>query len=161
MLPLLALIPGLLWTGAKYVGPILAQHADQITPLLAKVLSNSPTGKKIVDAFESVLGHIDEVKKDEFTLELDSMLGQIDLNKIDAASPRLFNSGWRPFFAWGIGANIVLHYTVVNLIDICNAIFGTSISQVVAMDHMALSLMSGLLGLYMAARTLEKHSGNA
>lgn len=156
MFPLLALIPGLLWTGAKYVGPILESHSTQIASKLGDILSDSPTGKKIVDAFESVLGPISDDKKNQFTLELDSMLGQIDVDKIEAQSESRFDSGWRPFLGWGLGSNIVLHYTVVNLIDVVNSLLGLHISQIPGLDPMSLSLMTGILGLYMTARSFEK-----
>lgn len=156
MLPLLALIPGLLWTGAKFVGPILESHSSQLLPLLTNILSNSPTGKKIVAAFESVMGSIDEQKKQEFTLELDSMLGQIELDKQESISESSFKSCWRPFIAWGMGINIVLHYTIVNMIDIVSTLFHTQINQVPQMDNMALAIISGLLGLYMVARSADK-----
>src|SRR5665213_2649379 len=103
MLPLLALIPGLLWTGAKYVGPILESHSSQIGTALGDVLSKSPTGAKVVAAFESILGPItDPDAKYEFTLEVDSMLNQTQLNLQSGASESFFISGARPFIFWGM-----------------------------------------------------------
>jgi len=35
------------------------------------------------------------------------ILAQIEVNKIEAASPSLFASGWRPFVGWGCGFGLV------------------------------------------------------
>jgi len=158
MLPLLMLIPSLLWAGAKFIGPEVMAHSDILGSGLAKILSGSPTGSKIAAFFESVMGPMDEAKKQEFTLELDSMLGQIDLDKIDAVSTRFLQWGWRPCFCWGIGSNIVFHYWLVSLIDVLNSIFHTHIDQISSMDHFALTIMCILLGAYMGLRTIEKQT---
>lgn len=36
--------------------------------------------------------------------------GQIDINKIEAASTRLFVAGWRPFVGWVCGAALAFKY---------------------------------------------------
>lgn len=42
--------------------------------------------------------------------DLQVQLGQIDINKIDAASGNRFNSGWRPFTGWVCGGSLALVY---------------------------------------------------
>jgi len=58
-------------------------------------LREAITGKKIEDPAEMLrIGTILD------KLQNAIMLGQIDINKIEAAHPSIFVSGWRPFVGW-------------------------------------------------------------
>ncbi len=160
MLPLLALIPGLLWTGAKVIGPIIEDHASQITQGILALTSKTPLGKDIAGVFDKVLGGLDQAKKDDLAIQLQSLIDQSDLDKQEAQSTSLFISGWRPMLAWMLGLNIGIHYTLINLIDIINCGLKYAgydkVANLSPMDPMTLTLMTGLLGLYMGVRTFEK-----
>ncbi len=45
-----------------------------------------------------------EQQKAELVAAVQLVQGQIDINKVEAASPRLLVSGWRPFIGWVCGA---------------------------------------------------------
>jgi len=74
----------------------------------------------IGDIISGVTGIIEKAipdadKKNEIKLELqrledqanaryhDELMGQIDVNKVEAAHPSVFVAGWRPFIGWGSG----------------------------------------------------------
>lgn len=42
--------------------------------------------------------------------------GQIEINKIEAASQRLFVSGWRPFIGWVCGVALFCYYVPYTLV---------------------------------------------
>jgi len=42
--------------------------------------------------------------------EMSAMLGQLEINKIEAGSASLFVGGWRPFVGWVCGASLALAY---------------------------------------------------
>jgi hypothetical protein len=44
----------------------------------------------------------------EFQGEIELLKQQIEVNKIEAASPSLFKSGWRPFLGWACSGAFVL-----------------------------------------------------
>lgn len=159
MLPLLMLIPGLLFTGAKYVGPILENHATQLIPLLERIMGNSPTGKKIADAFESVMGTIDQDKKDKFILETDSMLGQINIEEIEATREHFFQYGARPFLFWGLSCALLMSVLVEPTINYLLGFFAIAGPNPFVLAPSVIAMLSGLCGLYMVGRTVEKHSG--
>ena len=81
--------------------------------------------------------------------------GQTDINKIEAGSPRLFVSGWRPWLGWVGGFAFASQYVIGPYFTWISALVGhpTPFPQ---LDLAALTpLVTGMLGL-VAARTVEK-----
>jgi hypothetical protein len=71
-------------------------------------LREAITGKKIVDPAQMLeLGTVLD------KLENALMMGQLDVNKVEAAHPSVFVSGWRPAIGWigaiSLGYQFVLH----------------------------------------------------
>jgi hypothetical protein len=69
--------------------------------------------KFIPDAAAKEKAKLDyQIAMNSFQLEEDKISaqlaqGQIDTNKIEAASESIFKSGWRPFMGWSCGAGFV------------------------------------------------------
>ena len=66
-----------------------------------------------------------EANSEEFQGEISLALGQIAVNKIEAASRSLFVSGWRPFIGWCCGLSLAYHFIlepVIQYILIVNGI---------------------------------------
>ena len=87
------------------------------------------------------------------------VMGQIELNKAEAASQSIFVAGWRPFIGWVCGGayayNFVLQPFFVFLIMAC----GVNLPPLPHLDWSELSfVLFGLLGLG-AMRTYEKKLG--
>jgi hypothetical protein len=87
------------------------------------------------------------------------VLGQLELNKAEAASQSIFVAGWRPFIGWVCGGayayNFVLQPFFVFLIMAC----GINLPPLPHLDWSELSfVLFGLLGLG-AMRTYEKKLG--
>lgn len=156
MLPLIMLIPSLLWTGAKYLGPIAAQHSDQLAGLFGKVLSNSPTGAKIVSAFESILGPIEDTQKQQLTAELDSMLGQIELDKLEESKDsRVFTP--RTTLFWGVTAIVLYHLGFAELANTWAWCHGATLAP---MDTLTGAIVLTCIGAYHVSKTIEKVNSN-
>lgn len=85
--------------------------------------------------------------------------GQMDINKVEAANPSLFTSGWRPAIGWvcasGLGYQILIR-PIGGWIAL-NWFHWTSLPPSLEMDTL-MSLMFGMLGLG-AYRTIEKIKG--
>jgi len=62
---------------------------------LAKDIRAAITGKEILDPTKQA-----EIEAKLVELEQAAMNSQVELNKIEAASPSMFKSGWRPAAAW-------------------------------------------------------------
>lgn len=157
MFPLLMLIPSILGIGEKVLGGIAAEHKASIVSNILGTITGSPTANGLVGIFQNVMGNIEDSKRLELQAELETLLAQSQLDTVEAQSEHFFDRGWRPALAWGISTNIVLHYSFVNMFGLYNFIvYGVSIPP---MDAMSLTLMTGLLGLYIGARSIEKFKG--
>lgn len=92
-------------------------------------------------------------------------LGQVEINKIEAASSSLFKSGWRPAVGWvcaaGLFYQFVFKHLFVYTFQVLCLIFHTGIQLPVMpelqMDTLV-TLLIGMLGLG-GYRTLEKVKG--
>lgn len=85
---------------------------------------------------------------------------QIDINKIEAASPNVFVSGWRPFVGWVCGSAFALHFLFLPFFNWLAELFGHS-AIVIPFDMTTLStVLMGLLGLG-TMRSVEKWRGVA
>ena len=45
-----------------------------------------------------------EAEKQQLAAAVQLVQGQLEINKVEAASPSVFVSGWRPFIGWVCGA---------------------------------------------------------
>ncbi|MDO8940886.1 MAG: 3TM-type holin [Methylicorpusculum sp.] len=98
--------------------------------------------------------------KQELTKELTYTVGQLEINKMEAAHPSLFVAGWRPAVGWmgalGYGYEFLLR-PIANGIAVANGL--PPIFPGVEMEALT-SLLFGLLGLG-TLRTVEKVKGVA
>ncbi len=86
------------------------------------------------------------------------VLGQIELNKAEAASQSLFVAGWRPFIGWVCGGAYAYTFVIQPFLVFALTAFGLTLnaSQLPHLDWSELSfVLFGLLGLG-AMRTYEK-----
>jgi len=91
--------------------------------------------------------------------ELAQMTGQMEINKVEAASPDLFRGGWRPFIGWICGAGLAYQFLLRPLLGWASAVRGWPAPPTLEMDTL-LTLLLGMLGLG-AYRTAEKLRGAA
>ncbi len=86
--------------------------------------------------------------------ELAGITGQVEINKIEAASASVFVSGWRPFIGWICGAGLGYQFLVYPILV-------AFVPKIVQLDMgTLLTLLIGMLGLG-AYRTTEKLRGKA
>jgi len=99
-----------------------------------------------------------ELEKAAIASELSVTLGQLDINKIEAASTNWFVAGWRPFIGWVCGAGLAYQFLFMPLMNgFINAIW--KITPFIALDvNTLMTCVSGLLGLGVM-RTYEKKTG--
>jgi hypothetical protein len=94
----------------------------------------------------------------ELNAELQTRLGQIEVNKIEASSESIFKAGWRPFIGWVCGFALAYEFIVR---VIAGYIFGNWLGwmeppQLDMGDLM--TILGGILGLG-SLRTYEKKTG--
>lgn len=91
----------------------------------------------------------------QLTADTSLALGQVEINKVEAASPRLFVSGWRPFVGWICGFAFAFKFVLGPLVAMLLTAAGHPVVLPV-MDFTEMStILLGMLGLG-ALRTVEK-----
>jgi len=86
--------------------------------------------------------------------------GQMDINKIEAANPNIFVSGWRPFVGWVCGGACAWNWVGLPIGKFVASLFGKTLEVAPADLTQMLPLLLGLLGMG-ALRTYEKTQGVA
>tara|TARA_R110000850_G_C9639165_1_gene433088 strand:- start:40 stop:480 length:441 start_codon:yes stop_codon:yes gene_type:complete len=88
--------------------------------------------------------------------EVQLLVGQMSINKVEAASKSLFVSGWRPFVGWVCGFGIAWNFILQPLISWMAFLFDVDLKGAPQLDISDLmTLLLGMLGLA-AQRTYEK-----
>lgn len=92
--------------------------------------------------------------------EMASVLGQLDINKTEAAHPSVFVAGWRPALGWVGAASLFYNFLAMPLLNGIAAIFGVPPIFVATPTEQIMSLIGGLTGL-VVARSADKYNGAA
>lgn len=130
------------------------------TDIIGGVVSaaNDIIGKFVPDADKRIEAQIELAKIADGAAERsdERLNGQIEVNKIEAANPNLFVSGWRPFIGWVGGTTLAWSFLVAPTI---HTIFPHQPLPSVDAE-MVMNLIWGLLGIG-SMRTVEKIAGVA
>lgn len=130
-------------------------------PLLLAALP--AIGEAVKGVLNRVLPPEKMTEKERAELELaiaqidwQNVLGQLEVNKIEAASEHVFVSGWRPFIGWVCGAALAWTFVVGPFAAWSLAAFGAEAPPLpsLQMEHLT-TILFGMLGLG-AYRTYEK-----
>jgi len=87
--------------------------------------------------------------------ELAGLVGQLEINKVEAANPSLFVSGWRPFVGWVCGVGLAMQFLLSPLLTWGAAIIGIPLILPSLDLGVLVTMLGGMLGLG-GLRTLEK-----
>jgi hypothetical protein len=97
---------------------------------------------------------------DQLKAQVDLALSQQDVNKIEAASPSFFKSGWRPFVGWVCASGLAVQFLVAPIGVWMAGLMGHP-TQFPNLDLGTLmTLLFGMLGLG-AMRSYDKKAGTA
>jgi Holin of 3TMs, for gene-transfer release len=116
---------------------------------VAKDLRAAITGKEIMDPVAMA-----QIEAQVTALEQQSAQAQAKIDEVEAASPSIFVSGWRPFIGWICG--IALFYNFL----VCPLFLSFKVAIVPLDIATLMPLVVGMLGVT-AARTAEKFGGVA
>jgi len=101
-----------------------------------------------------------ELMKLQQSGELALIAGQMDINKVEAANPSVFVSGWRPGIGWVCGAGFAVQFVVGPLAEWGSALYGHPVKFPPMDTGTMMPLLLGMLGLG-GLRTAEKIQGVA
>jgi hypothetical protein len=93
-----------------------------------------------------------QAERDQLAAAVSLVQGQLEINKVEAASSSLFTSGWRPYIGWVCGTGLAYQFLVYPILV-------AWVPKIVQLDMgTLLTLLGGMLGLG-ALRTAEKFKG--
>ena len=102
-----------------------------------------------------------EQERQQLALTLTVIQGQLDTNKVEAASSSVFIGGWRPFIGWVCGGALAYTYLGYPLLLWLGAAWAPNLHPpALGNDGMLYELLLGMLGLG-GLRTFEKVKGVA
>ena len=119
---------------------------------------------EVSELANSVIGRIwpdkTEAEKQQLAAAVMVIQGQLDINKVEAASPSLFVSGWRPALGWICGLACAWNWVGLPMAKLGLALGGVEIALDSADISEMMPILMGMLGLG-GLRTYEKVSGVA
>lgn len=92
--------------------------------------------------------------------ELAQITGQMEINKVEAASSSIFVSGWRPSIGWVCGAGFAVQFVIGPLAEWGSALYGHPVKFPQMDTGTMMPLLLGMLGLG-GLRTAEKLADKA
>lgn len=92
--------------------------------------------------------------------ELQQIAGQLEINKVEAANPSVFVSGWRPFIGWVCGAACAWNWIGLSIAKALAIYFDHPFPMSPADLSEMMPVLIGMLGLG-GLRTMEKIQGVA
>lgn len=135
--------------------PIIGGLIEAAIKVIDKVIPD-PAQKAAAQLEVLKLNQAGEFK--ELEAELQMAQGQIDINKIEAASDDPIKSNWRPFIGWTCGAAFATQFVVGPWCTWIAALNGKEIAFPEMDMAQMLPVLIGMLGLG-AYRTYEKTKG--
>jgi Holin of 3TMs, for gene-transfer release len=100
-----------------------------------------------------------EQEKAQIAAAVQIVQGQLDINKVEAASPSVFVSGWRPFIGWVCGSACAWNWIGLPIMKAAVVVAGyTALNLQPADLSEMLPVLLGMLGLG-TLRTVEKIKG--
>lgn len=135
-------------------------------PLLGLLLGKNPVTDAINTAVERLIPDKEGQQKFQREMtdalvkaEIQGDLAQIELNKVEAANPRIFVSGWRPYIGWICGTGFAVQFVIIPLVGYCYALAGYAAPPPLTLDPILYQIVFGILGINIGARTFEKFKG--
>lgn len=101
-----------------------------------------------------------EAEKQQLAAAVMVVQGQLDINKVEAANPSVFVSGWRPMIGWVCGIACAWNWIGLPVSKIALELIGHPIQLSPADLGEMMPVLLGMLGLG-GLRTLEKINGVA
>jgi hypothetical protein len=118
----------------------------------------------VSDLANTVIGRIwpdkSEAEKQQLAAAVMVIQGQMDINKVEAASPSVFVSGWRPAIGWCCAAACTWNWIGLPVAKLLLDLTGHPIQLFPADITEMMPILMGMLGLG-GLRTIEKIKGVA
>lgn len=129
-----------------------------LSPIVDKVFSFIPNP---IEREKAKLEYEAQIRAQEAALMqafMEADKGQVEVNKVEAASPNMFVAGWRPFVGWVCASGFAWAFVVKPFLDWTLAACHSSVVTPTLDTAQLSQLLMGMLGMG-AIRSYEKLRG--
>lgn len=133
--------------------PILGDIFNAVKDLASEVIVDKDKKNEILFKIKELEDRADERLHEE-------LMGQIEVNKVEAAHPSVFVSGWRPAIGWVGAAGAAYSFVVAPLLEFVCRLFGWTGTMPELDSGQLMALVTSMLGVA-GIRTYEKYQGVA
>lgn len=152
-MPFLTFIPMIFSLIEKFMGN--AATSPTTMSIVLGALQHSPTGESIVSALEKGLGPIENAKRQQFVLETDSLLGQVQLDMAETTSKVNLLDDPRRFVFLGLALALLMSVLIEPTINYVLGFFSIHTSAIYELNPIVIGLIASLCGLHQITTSLE------
>lgn len=138
---------------AGFLKDILGGLIEPVTDIIGEVVVDKDKKREIELKLQEIVDRTDARYHDE-------LMGQIEVNKVEAAHASLFVAGWRPFIGWTGGVGLAYSFVAAPFIEFVARAFGYTQEMPMPDSSQLLVLVTSMLGVG-AMRSYDKQKGTA
>lgn len=138
---------------AGFLKDILGGLIEPVTDLIGEVIVDKDKKKEIELKLAEILDRADERYHSE-------LMGQIEVNKVEAQHASIFVAGWRPFIGWTGGVGLAYSFVLAPFIEFVARANGYVQEMPMPDAGQLMVLVTSMLGVG-AMRSYDKNHGTA
>ncbi len=135
------------------LGSILKELISPVTNIIEEVVVDKDKVREIQLEMEKLADKADERYHTE-------LMGQIEVNKVEAQHASIFVAGWRPFIGWTSGAGLAYSFVLAPFVEFVARAFGYTQEMPMPDASQLMVLVTSMLGVG-AMRSYDKKQGTA
>ena len=135
------------------IGKILKELISPVTDLVSEVVVDKDKARELNVKIQELADKADERLHTE-------LMGQIEVNKIEAQHASIFVAGWRPFIGWTSGVGIAYTFVLAPFIEFVARANGYTQEMPLPDAAQLMTLITAMLGVG-AMRSYDKVKGTA
>lgn len=135
------------------LGKILGDLLSPVTDIVSEVVVDKDKKREIELKFQEIVDRADERYHEE-------LMGQIEVNKVEAQHASIFVAGWRPFIGWTSGVGIAYTFVLAPFIEFVARASGYTQEMPLPDAAQLMTLVTAMLGVG-AMRSYDKVKGTA
>ena len=135
------------------IGSILKELISPVTNIIEEVIVDKDKVREIKLEIEKLADKADERYHEE-------LMGQIEVNKVEAQHASIFVAGWRPFIGWTSGAGLAYTFVAAPFIEFIARAARYTQDMPLPDASQLMVLVTSMLGVG-AMRSYDKAKGTA
>lgn len=135
------------------LGGILKGLISPVTDIISEVVVDKDKKKAFELELQKLLDKVDERYHEE-------LMGQVEINKVEAAHASIFVAGWRPFIGWVGGVGLAYNFVLAPFVEFVARANGFVGTLPTPNSSELLTLVLSMLGVG-AMRSFDKYKGTS